>query len=426
MRATLYKSSLNGVMQVPPSKSMAHRLLICAALAQGTSRVNNLQPSQDILVTQQILRNLGAEVTVTDGRAVVKGGVFPPAQPKEPLLCGESGSTLRFIIPLASFCSQPVRLTGAPRLFARPLKPYADIFAGQNKQFMPDETGLTLQGPLQAGVFELPGNVSSQFISGLLFVLPLLPQSSSIRLTPPVESRSYIELTRQAQALFGVQSNWKTENELHIPGGQQYTAANTRVEGDWSQAVVPAVLGAVCGNVAVQGLLQNSAQGDRILQDIMRHSGAQVLWQKDVCTTSYPPAGSLMARQIDLADCPDLAPVLSAFAVFCKGTTRFVNAGRLRIKESDRIAAMQQELQKMGVTVHAGEDWYEVEGTPHLQDNALVEGHNDHRIVMALAVAALCGGVQLSIQGAEAVNKSWPTFFEDITALGAKVKQYEE
>lgn len=421
MRAELYKSRLNGIMQVPPSKSMAHRLLICAALAEGTSRIHNLQPSQDILVTQGVLRSLGAEITEENGGATVKGMGFPPACPVRSLECGESGSTLRFAIPLASFCAQPVRLTGARRLFARPLKPYADIFTRQNLVFESDEAGVSLQGPLRAGLFELAGNVSSQFISGLLFVLPLLKQESRIRLLPPVESRSYIELTRQAQALFGVTSNWIDEHELHIPGNQQYMPVDASVEGDWSQAVVPAVLGAVGGHVAMRGLLQNSAQGDRVVQDIMCRSGADVLWEQDLCRVLPPVSGFLAARQIDLADCPDLAPVLSSFAAFCHGTTRFVNAGRLRIKESDRIASMQCELQKMGITVRAGEDWYEVDGPARIKENTILDGHNDHRVVMALAVAALCSGVRVTIAGAQAVSKSWPGFFADIKALGAEV-----
>jgi 3-phosphoshikimate 1-carboxyvinyltransferase len=363
---------------------------------------------------------MGAEFILDSGALQVRP--MPPlAAPVGDVDCGESGSSLRFFIPLCSLSGKPATFTGAPRLFARPLGAYADIFSKQGLRFELGENSLTVQGPLNSGEFSLRGDVSSQFISGLLFALPLLRGDSTVYIVPPFESRSYVELTRSAQALFGVHSTWARETTLKIPGGQRYTPTVCTVEGDWSQAAVPAVVAAVRGGISIAGLLPNSQQGDKAILDVLRRCGADIKWENNVLKIN-PPAKWLAAPgDVDIADCPDLGPILCTLAAFCRGTTRLVNAGRLHAKESDRIVSMRAELGTMGVHVESTEDTVTIERSAALLPNAAIQSHNDHRVVMAMYAAALCAGVPVTMDGAEAVNKSWPTFFEDFTGLGAQI-----
>ena len=420
MRAILYPSEISGRVAAPPSKSMAHRALICAALAKGESRVLNLSASQDITATLAAMRLLGASAADMDapecrrgaaaayahwsgertvsgpGSLILKGtGGLPFAPVSGPVDCCESGSTLRFLIPLFSLTGAPVRFTGRGRLMERPQGVYARMFAERGLGFAQDADGITVRGALSAGEYTLAGNISSQFISGLLFALPLLSGASVIRITPPFESRSYVDLTLRALADFGVRAAFTDENTIAVPGGQTYRPCAYTVEGDYSQAAFLAVLGAARGGVAVTGLREDSLQGDRAI------------------------------LEIDLADCPDLGPVLMVLGALCKGETVIRNAARLRMKESDRIAAMEQELRKMGAELFSTQDTVTVRGGAlHGADG--LYGHNDHRVVMALAVAAYAAGVPAAIGGAEAVNKSWPDFFETVCALGGKVELTDE
>jgi 3-phosphoshikimate 1-carboxyvinyltransferase len=339
--------------------------------------------------------------------------------------CCESGSTLRFLIPLFALSGQAVTFTGRGRLMARPQSVYEEIFRAQGLPFAQSERGLSMQGPLTPGDYTLAGDVSSQFISGLLFALPLLQGQSTLHLLPPVESRSYIEMTRAAQKAFGVESRWADENTLVIPGGQTYRPCDYTVEGDYSQAAFLAVLGAVCGDLTITGLAPacETLQGDAAILDILRRCGAAFTQSAngDVTFARAP----LHGVDIDLADCPDLGPILMVLAMFCEGETTIRNAGRLRIKESDRIAAMEAELHRCGGQITSDG------GTIYLSHSALhapatpFEGHNDHRIVMSMAVLTLAAGFSAYIDGAEAVTKSWPDFFEEIKTLGAESAEIE-
>ncbi|MFR8460543.1 MAG: 3-phosphoshikimate 1-carboxyvinyltransferase [Ruthenibacterium lactatiformans] len=266
------------------------------------------------------------------------------------------------------------------------------------------------------------GNISSQFISGLLFALPLLSGASVIRITPPFESRSYVDLTLRALADFGVRAAFTDENTIAVPGGQTYRPCAYTVEGDYSQAAFLAVLGAARGGVAVTGLREDSLQGDRAILDILARCGARIIRTDDAALFEK---SDLRGTEIDLADCPDLGPVPMVLGALCKGETVIRNAARLRMKESDRIAAMEQELRKMGAELFSTQDTVTVRGGAlHGADG--LYGHNDHRVVMALAVAAYAAGVPAAIGGAEAVNKSWPDFFETVRALGGKVELTDE
>ena len=422
MLVTITRSprKISGTITAPPSKSMAHRAVLCAALAEGRSHITNLEFSKDISATLGAAGQLCAEVRTGPADAVVEGlGHFRPLS--APVDCCESGSTLRFLIPIASLTGQAVTFTGRGRLMERPQSVYETLYREQNLRFEQSSAGLTVAGALTPGEYRLAGNVSSQFISGLLFALPLLDGDSTLHLIPPVESRSYIDMTRAVQAAFGVQSRWLDENTLFLPGNQHYHPCDYTVEGDYSQAAFPAVLGAVCGGVTITGLAPETLQGDAVLLDILRRCGAQFTREGDAVTFAKAP---LRGVDIDLADCPDLGPVLMVLGLLCEGTTVIRNAERLRLKESDRIAAMEAELRACGgvleseggtITVHGCADkLHAPAGTLH--------GHNDHRVVMSLAVLALSTGLALTVDDAEAITKSWPNFFEAIKPLGAEVE----
>lgn len=419
VKVRISASEIFGTLAAPPSKSMAHRALICAALAAGESRVEHVAESDDIRATCRALALLGARVE-PDGENTVRvygtGGRFSPVT--QPVDCGESGSTLRFLIPLFARTGGPVRFVGHGRLMERPQTVYAELFAACGLGFSHTEHGITVRGALPAGSYTVRGGVSSQFLSGLLFALPLAAGDSLVHIAPPFESRSYVALTLRTLADFGVRAAFAGEYTLSVPGRQMYTPCRYTVEGDFSQAAFAAVLGAVRGGMTVTGLRPDSMQGDRVILDILARCGARFTRQGDAVVFEK---SALRAADIDLADCPDLGPVLMALGTFCEGTTVIRNAGRLRLKESDRIDAMQTELSKLGADISSTFDTVTVRGAPlHGAEN--LQGHNDHRVVMALTVAALAAGVPAVLDGADAVRKSWPEFFDAMRGLGARVE----
>ena len=320
MRVTIEPSKARGRMEAPPSKSMAHRMLICAGCAEGTSRIENIDLSEDVLATMDCLKALGAGITYEDRCVTVRGtdicGIHGPAL----LNCRECGSTLRFMIPLCLMSGQKTELTGSVKLFERPLCVYEKICREQGILFERARNHLVVEGKLRSGEYELPGNVSSQFISGLLFVLPLLGGDSRIRLTGSVESRPYIDMTMQAMEIFGVKARWEDESAILIRGGQSYCPRSTKVEGDFSNAAFFEALNLIGGDVEVTGLYDGSLQGDKVYRQYF-----------DRIREGY--------AQIDLSDCPDLGPVLMAAAAMCGGA-KFTGTARLRLKESDRGLAM--------------------------------------------------------------------------------------
>ncbi len=393
MTVTIIPSQPAGAVAAPPSKSMAHRALICAGLAGGESRVRGIAPSQDVLATVDCLRALGAEVAMDGGTAAVRG-TDPAGAPGAVLPCRESGSTLRFFAPICALSAQPMTLTGAPSLLRRPLGVYETLFRERGLPFAVTETALSLRGALTPGAYALPGDVSSQFVSGLLFALPSLPGDSVITLRPPVESRGYIDMTLAALGAFGVEAHWRDETTLAVPGGQRFLPRDITVEGDWSNAAFFLALG-----VPVTGLDPESLQGDRVCVecfDALRRGPATV----------------------DIADCPDLGPVLFAFAAGHHGGV-FRGTRRLRMKESDRGEAMSEELRKFGAEVTVDENTVTVGCALHAPTEPL-DGHNDHRIVMALSV--LCAQTGGTIRGAEAVSKSFPDFFDRLKDINIEME----
>ncbi len=401
MTVNILPSLAAGTVSAPPSKSLAHRACICGALSQG-STVSNLAASQDIQATLSCLRALGATVTNTKNGVHI-GGVDLFSVPEGAVLpCNESGSTLRFLLPLCLLSGRKITLTGSVRLLSRPLSIYEDICKEQGIFFQKDTTCVTVQGQLKSGIYQIPGNISSQFITGLLYTLPLLEGDSRLEVTGDFESASYIDLTLSALADFGIQIT-RQENVFFIPGGQRYQTANYTVEGDLSNAAFLEGFNLLGGNVRVQGIRENSLQGDRVYMQMFRdlQSGK---------------------RQFDLSDCPDLAPVMFALAAVCGGAV-FTGTRRLKIKESDRAEAMAAELKKFGIASVIDENSVEIfPGTLCAPDEP-VQSHNDHRIVMAMSLLlSKTGGC---IQGAQAVNKSFPDFFGVIKNLGIGIKCYD-
>ena len=403
MKVTIRPGKASGIGAAPPSKSTAHRALICAALSQGTSRISGLAYSEDILATLDCLRALGAVCTV-DGDTVTVTGTDPfRAAPSQPLCCRESGSTLRFFIPLALLCGKTVTFTGTETLLSRPLGVYEQLCREQGSLYEHSADSLRVCGKLAGGTYALPGDVSSQFITGLLFALPLTAQDSYIHITTELESKSYLNLTLQALHTFGVEAKWLDDRTLFVPGSQRYQPRNVTVEGDYSGAAFYGAMNALGSEVAVTGLVEDSLQGDKVFTQHF----------ESLC------AGW---AEIDLSDCPDLGPVLFAVAAAKQGG-KFTGTRRLKIKESDRAAAMAQELAAFGTTVTVEENTVTVIPTAFHKPDRVLRGHNDHRIVMSLAVLLMLTGGQ--IEGVQAVRKSFPDFFEKLKQLGVEVETCE-
>ena len=404
MKVTVQKGRASGTVSAPPSKSMAHRLLISAGLSEGESIIHGIKDSLDVLATVACLRALGADCRIEGDTAFVRGIDAKRAAPSSLLSASESGSTLRFFIPIALLSGNPVLFEGAPSLFSRPMSVYETMCEERGLTFSKGPTSLAVRGPLKAGDFRVKGNISSQFISGLLFALPLLEGDSTLSITPPIESRSYISLTVAALATFGVKVAWQDENTLFIKGSQRYRATETEVEGDYSNAAFFAALSALGADVSVTGLSKDSLQGDRMYE-------------------KYIPMLTRGTPTVHIGDCPDLGPVLLALAAAKNGAV-FTGTARLKIKESDRAEAMAEELRKFGTTVTVGQDSIVVYPTDFHAPSSPLSAHNDHRIVMSLAVLlTLTGG---TIEGAEAVRKSFPDFFERLASLGIEITKDED
>ena len=401
MRRKIFPGIARGTVIAPPSKSMSHRMLICAGCSKENSMIHHLAYSQDILATLDCLEGMGVVYSQKEDCLELRGKCPAELNTSVEVCCRESGSTLRFFIPLFLLSAQKVTLSGAPRLLQRPLDIYAKICKEQNLYFSQDAEKVTLQGPLNAGKFTLPGNISSQFISGLLFALPMLPQESVIEILPPVESKPYIDMTLQALEQFGVCAEWIGETTLRIPGGQYYRGGDATVEGDYSNAAFFDAFNFLGGTVTVTGLNPDSLQGDQIY-------------------TRYFQELDKETPVLDISDCPDLAPILMALAVEKHGAI-LTGTKRLKIKESDRGEVMAAELRKFGARITVEEDRILIDSTELHAPNELLFGHNDHRIVMALAVlASRYGGM---IDDAQAVSKSFPDFFQCLANVGIQTEE---
>lgn len=411
--AVISPSVIRGTLTPPPSKSAAHRLLIAAALA-GEGRVRGLSLSADMEATLRAVRGLGVSVRL-DGDAACFAPAPPSSSPSPlPVDCGESGSTLRFLIPLYAARGIPAVFTGHGRLPERPLGVYADCLSPHGVTLSAASgLPLTVTGRLTGGDFALPGDVSSQFITGLLFALPLCREDSRIRLTTPLESAGYVDMTLQVLRQAGIRVE-PLEDGWFIPGSQTYRPLDTAVESDWSQAAFLLAAGALGGEVTLTGLNPASAQGDREALSLFRRFGAAVEEApgRIVCRKAL-----LHGIDIDAAQIPDLVPVLAVTAALADGVTHITGAARLRLKESDRLAAVADGIRRLGGRVEEGPDSLTITGVSRLAGGR-AEGYNDHRIVMALSMAALGCEAPVTVTDAQSVAKSWPAFFEDYRAIG--------
>ena len=396
---------LSGAVTPPPSKSMAHRLIIAAALGSGVSTVRNVAMSQDIQATLRCITALGGqwEQPSEDLLTIHGFGGKSPASGELPLLdCGESGSTLRFFIPIALAAAGGGVFTGRGRLMERPQKPYFDLF--DEKGIFHEQTDgvLTVRGRLTPGEYRLPGNVSSQFFTGLLFALPLLDGDSTIVSTTALESSDYISMTLEAMARAGAAPEMGAGRQSYRVTPADYRPVDAAVEADWSQAGFWYAAKALGSPVALQGLDPDSTQGDRIV------------------ASHYERLTQPGDVDIDVSGCPDLLPPMAVMASIRQGTTRFVNAARLRIKESDRLKTTAALLNALGGQAEEGPDSLTVRGVSAFTGGT-VDGANDHRIVMAAAIAATRSAGPVTILGAEAVRKSYPGFWDDYKRLGGDV-----
>ena len=401
MRVSIKPGIAQGQVSAPPSKSMAHRLLICAGMSRGKSVIHGMSHCEDALATMDCLRALGAECTLDGDTVTVVGCDVCHTKPLGELCCRESGSTLRFFLPLALLSGNTTTMYGSAYLMQRPMGVYEELCRIHGLEYQQKGQRIQVKGPLSAGEYTVAGNISSQFISGLLFALPLCNGESKIKMIPPIESRSYINMTLSALHEFGIRADWIDDCTLNIHGNQQYRSCETTVEGDWSNAAFLDALGCLGGDVTVTGLCADTLQGDRVYREYF----------KQLCS-GIPT--------LHIGDCPDLGPILFALAAAKNGAT-FTGTARLKIKESDRAAVMAQELKKMGADLAVDEDRVIVSATALHEPIEPLNGHNDHRIVMSLAVLlTLVGG---EIYDAQAVEKSFPDFFDRITALGLEVQK---
>ena len=403
MNVRIMKSRAVGQIAAPPSKSMAHRLLIAAAMCDGISRIDGISSCEDVLATIDCLSALGVKIEYIGDCATVHGCDLLHARAEQPLSCRESGSTLRFLIPIAMLSGSTAIFTGTKKLISRPQSVYEKLSAELGLFFEKSESSITVRGPLSAGEYRVRGDVSSQFITGLLFALSALRQESRIIITTRLESRSYIELTRAAMAAFGVLTVWEDENTLYIDGKGGYTARDIAVEGDWSGAAFIDVFNHIGGSVKLTGLDTESLQGDRAYRELF-----------SLISEGHPT--------INIDDTPDLGPILFTLAAMKHGAT-FTGTRRLKIKESDRALVMQSELAKFGANITVEENQVTVLPAVLHEPRESLCGHNDHRVVMSLAViASVYGG---AIEGCEAVSKSYPDFFKDIKKLGIQYNCYD-
>ena len=428
-KVKIIPTKLQGTVQVPSSKSMGHREIICAGLAAGTSIVDNISMSKDIEATMRVLRAMNVSVdeipSMIEGRHALQiTGTGHPVASADSVDCGESGSTLRFFIPLGANLGCPLTFVGHGKLVSRPLQAYYDIFDKQFVQYFNDNGNLplTVNGHLLPGKYELPGDVSSQFVSGLLFALPLLNGDSEIIITSPLESSSYVDMTLNCLAKYGVQIEnvGGAHRKYLVKGNQRFKAQDSKVEGDWSQAAFWTVAGSLGESVTASGVDFNSLQGDKAVVEIMQRMGAAITTDAGSVRVQH---GATQATVIDAANCPDIIPILTVLAAVSKGTTHIINAGRLRIKECDRLAAMTSELNKMGAKITEEAEGLVIAGLPQgLKGGVEVDAWNDHRIAMSLAVAAQVCDEPIVLTGAGSVSKSYPDFWQDYESVGGKIE----
>lgn len=419
MAIEIIPKELYGTVHIPPSKSISHRAIIAGALSCGKSIIQNVILSEDIIATCNGLTSLGVCMEIqkdeNDRHCITIYGKGIPEADEAVVDCIESGSTLRFLIPIAALTDGKVTFKGRGKLIERPLDVYYEIFNKQGFEYENNDGKLpvTIRGRMKPGKFFVRGDISSQFISGLLFALPLLDGDSEITMTTTLQSKGYVDLTIDVLRKFGILVNNNNYQSFYIKGNQKYTPTTYSVEGDFSQAAFWLAAGVLSGSVVCEGLNMDSLQGDKDILRIIQDMGGKLEIEDNRATAVR---SNLKGMDIDASQIPDLVPVIAVMAALSEGKTVIKNAGRLRIKESDRLKAITVELNKIGAKITELDDGLIIEGVESFTGGT-VESWNDHRIAMALAIAAARCQYPLVIKGEEAVRKSYPDFWEDYMRL---------
>ncbi|KEI02391.1 3-phosphoshikimate 1-carboxyvinyltransferase [Clostridium botulinum] len=427
---TIIPSELSGDINIPPSKSLAHRAIISAGLSEGVSNIENIIFSEDIKATIRGMKSFGIEIQdisekkqdnfnrktlkiIGRDRLVLKNSEID---------CSESGSTLRFLIPISLRTGNKVKFTGKGKLVSRPLDVYYNIFENQKIKYKTSNGKLPIfiEGVLKSGEFYVKGNISSQFITGLMYTLPFLNGDSKVIVTTELESKGYVDLTIDILKKFGIKIENKNYKEFFIKGNQKSITNNYRVQGDFSQGAFWIVAGILGSNIKILDLDINSLQGDRVIIDIVKNMGANIKINENYIETKKSKTKGTI---IDASECPDLVPILSVLGSLSTGTTKIINAERLRIKECDRLKAMATELKKIGADIEELEDGLLIKGREYLKGGT-VDSWNDHRIAMSMAIASIKCREPITIKNSEAVNKSYPDFWGDFKKVGGNIHEW--
>ncbi len=417
----LFPGNLNGEIKAPPSKSLSHRAIICASLSKGKSVIKNIIYSEDITATINALELIGAKFEKTNDSLTVYG-VKKIKTPAQDVDCNESGSTLRFLIPLFSLSDKEVIFTGKKSLISRPQSIYQEIFDNDGNIFTINNNRITIKGSVKARTYTLKGNVSSQFFSGLMFALPLLEEDSTIYIDGLLESKSYIDLTIAILEEYGIKIV-ELEHGYFIEGNQSYEAYNYTVEGDYSQASFFLVGGAISGLVNVTDLLHDSKQGDIAIIEFLKQMKSKVIYMENGYITDF---SEMYGTTIDLADCPDLGPIITLLACLSEGKSRIINISRLRLKESDRVKSTVSTLKALGANIKSTKNEIVVIGKSSLSGGVTVDSFNDHRIAMMVSIAALKCEKEVILTNVNAVSKSYPNFLKDYKSLGGKYETIKD
>ena len=428
MKIKIRPGKLNGTIEIPPSKSYSHRAVIAAALAENgkKSKIDNLKFSVDITTTTDIMENWGAEIERFESALEIIGNGEKVVPRDKYVQCNESGSTIRFLIPVGITSKNELVFDGKGKLVDRPLDSYYRIFDKQGLKY--ETTGgklpLTVNGKLKPGNYEIDGNISSQFITGLLYALPLLEGDSKLIINKNLESKGYVDLTLEILKLAGIEIVNNDYKSFDIRGNQTYKPFDYTVEGDYSQVAFWIVAGIISANrdneVKCLHVNKNSLQGDREIIEIVTRMGAKLeIFDDYVIVKPSKTKGTV----IDISQCPDIGPVLTVLAALSEGETRIINGERLRIKESDRITSIKTELNKLGGNVSEEGDSLIIQGVEGFRGGITVNAWNDHRIAMSLAIASTRCEKEIILEEAESVRKSYPHFWDDFVKMGGEIEK---
>lgn len=424
-RIKIEPAKLSGNIRIPPSKSLCHRAIICASLSENESFIKNFIMSEDMTATIGGMKVLGAKIEQLKNEDEeielrINGGY---GKTGDYIDCIESGSTIRFLIPIALIDNKSMTFDGRGKLVTRPLGPYKEMFEKNNIKYIyrDEQLPLTVEGCLKSGEYFLEGNISSQFITGLLFTLPLLEGDSKILITTELESKGYVDLTLDMLYKYGICIENRNYKEFIVKGNQKYRKRDYYVEGDFSQAAFWIVAGLIGSSIRCLDLNMKSLQGDKVILDIVEAMGGSIEINEDFVKVYKSDTSGIV---IDASQCPDLVPILAVLASVSKGTTRIVNAARVRIKESDRLKAISVELKKLGADIEELEAGLVINGVEKLCGGE-VDSWNDHRIAMALAIASIRCEEPVIINNSGAVKKSYPEFWKAFESLGGIIDEWD-